>query len=295
MINAFETASFHAQPLAMGTAQARAAAEYIRQRVGNVSKAGVMPTPVCGIVLGSGLGGLAEKIDDAVRIPFSHIPGFPSATVAGHAGQLIVGSLSGRPIVAMAGRFHMYEGHDAALAAFPVRVLSALGAGVYLASNAAGGVCRTFDPGDLMVIADHLNLMYRNPLIGPTENGDQRFPDMSEPYDRSLRALLHESAQAIGLTLRDGVYCGLLGPTYETPAEVRMLEKLGVDAVGMSTVPEVIVARALGMRVAAVSCITNKAAGMSLEPLDHSEVMETGRAVAAQFEGLIAEFVRRLP
>jgi purine-nucleoside phosphorylase len=291
---AFVTTSFEARPTAIGQGQARIAADYIRQRVALAQQGTAMATPICGIVLGSGLGGLAAKIDHAVRIPFSHVPGFPTATVAGHAGQLIVGTLSERPIVAMAGRFHMYEGHDAALAAFPARVMHALGATVYIASNAAGGVRRTLQPGDLMVIADHLNLMYRNPLLGPTQPGDERFPDMSEPYDRALRALLHASAQATGTTLQDGVYCGLLGPTYETPAEVRMLERLGVDAVGMSTVPEVIVARAMGMRVAAVSCITNKAAGLSLEPLDHDDVMAIGQSVAARFEALIGEFVRRL-
>jgi len=272
-----------------GAADARLAADYIRRTVG----AG-FETPVCGIVLGSGLGGLAATIEEATRIPFSHVPGFPTATVAGHAGQLIVGRLAGRPVVLMAGRFHMYEGHDAALAAFPVRVMHALGAPVYLASNAAGGVRRTFNPGDLMVIADHMNLMFRSPLAGPLESGDERFPDMSDPYDRALQRLLHEAASAVGVSLQVGVYCGLLGPTYETPAEVRMLERLGVDAVGMSTVPEVIVARALGMRVAAVSCITNKAAGLTLGALDHAEVVETGQAVAATFEALVKEFVRRV-
>lgn len=271
-----------------GAREARVAAASIRER--SPSSA----TPVCGIVLGSGLGGLADRIEDAIRIPFSHVPGFPTATVAGHAGQVIVGTLGGRPVVAFAGRFHMYEGHDAALAAFPVRVIHALGAPVYFASNAAGGVRRTFQPGDLMVIADHMNLMFRNPLSGPRQDGDERFPDMSEPYDRELREVLHAAGRAVGVPLQDGVYCGLLGPTYETPAEVRMLERLGVDAVGMSTVPEVIVARALGMRVAAVSCITNKAAGLSIETLDHAEVMEIGSSVGPRFEALVTEFVRRL-
>ncbi len=274
----------------VGAAAARQAAEYIRQRIGPD-----WPTPVAGIVLGSGLGGLADRIEDAVRIPFSHVPGFPNATVAGHAGQLLAGMLGGRPVVALAGRFHLYEGHEASLAAFPVRVLHALGAPVYIASNAAGGVRRTFEPGDLMLIADHMNLMFRNPLIGASEPGDERFPDMSDPYDRALRDQMRQAAAAVGVPLQDGVYCGLLGPTYETPAEVRMLERLGVDAVGMSTVPEVIVARALGMRAVAVSCITNKAAGLSAEKLNHAEVMEAGRAVAARFEQLITEFVRRLP
>jgi purine-nucleoside phosphorylase len=286
----FVTGVFDARHHGHGAAEARAAADSVRALVGDAFE-----VPVCGIVLGSGLGGLADRIDGATRIPFSHVPGFPTATVSGHAGQVIFGTLGGRPVVALAGRFHMYEGHPASLAAFPVRMLHALGAPVYFASNAAGGVRRTFEPGDLMVIADHLNLMYRNPLAGPLEQGDERFPDMSDAYDRELRTLLHAAGRAAGVALHDGVYCGLLGPTYETPAEVRMLERLGVDAVGMSTVPETIVARALGMRVAAVSCITNKAAGLSLQALDHAEVMETGRAVAARFEALVTEFVRRLP
>ena len=287
---AVETPSSTAPWMATGAAAAQIAADSIRQRLGPDA-----PAPVCGIVLGSGLGGLADRLERVVRIPFSHVPGFPTATVAGHAGQLLVGTLGGRPVVALAGRFHLYEGHDAALAAFPVRVMHALGATVYFASNAAGGVRRTFNPGDLMVISDHMNLMFRNPLFGAVEPGDERFPDMSDPYDAALRALLHDSARTVGVALQDGVYGGLLGPTYETPAEVRMLERLGVDAVGMSTVPEVIVARALGLRVAAVSCITNKAAGLSLEKLSHAEVMDAGRAVAGRFEALVTEFVRRLP
>ena len=290
MSAAFVTGGFSARPRGTAAANALVSADYIRARVGNQ-----MQSPVCGIVLGSGLGGLADAITDSVRIPFSHVPQFPPATVAGHAGQVIVGRLADRPVVALAGRFHMYEGHDASLAAFPVRVLHALGARVYFASNAAGGVRRTFVPGDLMVIADHLNLMFRSPLAGPVEVGDDRFPDMSDAYDRELRAILHEAGRQVGVALQDGVYCGLLGPTYETPAEVRMLERLGVDAVGMSTVPEVIVARALGMRVAAVSCITNQAAGISHDALSHAEVMDAGRAVASRFEALVTEFVRRLP
>jgi purine-nucleoside phosphorylase len=285
----FSTESFEIGSRGSGAAEAQVAADYVRQRVG-----ASFQSPVCGIVLGSGLGGLAAKVEHATRIPFSHVPGFPNATVSGHAGQLIVGHLAGRPVAMMAGRFHMYEGHAASLAAFPVRVMHALGARVYFASNAAGGVRRTFNPGDLMVISDHMNLMFRSPLSGPLEAGDERFPDMSQPYDRGLQAQLHTAARAVGVTLQVGVYCGLLGPTYETPAEVRMLERLGVDAVGMSTVPEVIVARAIGMRVAAVSCITNKAAGLSLQTLDHNEVVETGRAVASTFESLVTEFVRGL-
>jgi purine-nucleoside phosphorylase len=283
------TTAFESRPATPGAAEAQLAARSIRARVGEG-----FATPVCAIVLGSGLGGLAARISDATHIAFGDIPGFPVATVSGHAGQLIVGQLAGCPVVALAGRLHIYEGHPAALAGFPVRVMHALGAPVYFASNAAGGVRRTFVPGDLMAIADHINLMFRSPLSGPVEPGDERFPDMSAPYDPALRALLHEAARATGVRLQDGVYCGLLGPTYETPAEVRMLEKLGADAVGMSTVPEVIVARALGMRVAAVSCITNKAAGLSVESLNHSEVLDVGKQVAGAFEALVTAFVKRL-
>jgi purine-nucleoside phosphorylase len=250
--------------------------------------------PVAGIVLGSGLGGLAAKVTRAARIPYAHIPGFAPSTVHGHAGELLVGELAGRPVVLQAGRFHLYEGHDAATAAFPVRVMHALGVRTLLVSNAAGGVRRTFRPGDLMVIADHLNLMFRNPLIGPVERGDERFPDMSDPYDPALRRMLHDVARSQGLALQVGVYAGLLGPTYETPSEVRMLERLGADAVGMSTVPEVIVARAVGMRVAGISCITNPAAGISHTPLHHGEVLETSRRVASAFEGLVEGVVGRL-
>lgn len=268
---------------------ASTAAAMIRDRVG-----AAWETPVCAIVLGSGLGGLAARVAGAVRIPYAEVPGFPAVAVAGHAGEVIVGQLADRPVVMLAGRFHMYEGHSAQVAAFPVRVVQALGAPVYLASNAAGGIRRTFEAGDLMLIADHLNLMFRNPLTGPVHPGDTRFPDMSDPYDPALRTLMLQAAQAAQVPMQVGVYCGLLGPTYETPAEVRMLERLGADAVGMSTVPEVIAARAMGLRVAAVSCITNKAAGLSAQPLNHQEVMEAGAAVASRFEALVTEFVRRL-
>ena len=267
-----------------GTAAAREAADAIRARIGEV-------TPVAGVILGSGLGGLASRIANAVAVPFADVPGFPAATVVGHAGKLIGGTLGGKPVVALAGRFHMYEGHDAALAGFPVRVLHALGVPVLFVSNAAGGIRRTFRAGDLMLIRDHLNLMFRNPLIGGLEEGDTRFPDMSTPYDDDLCARLREHASALGIQLQEGVYGGLLGPTYETPAEVRMLATLGADAVGMSTVPEVIVARAIGMRVAGVSCVTNLAAGISPHALSHAEVIETTTRVATQFESLVERFV----
>lgn len=250
--------------------------------------------PDVAIVLGSGLGGLAARIEQPVVVPFRDVPGFPAATVVGHAGNLLVGRLAGRTVVALAGRFHMYEGHDATLAGFPVRVFAALGARTLVVSNAAGGIRRTFRPGDLMLIADHLNLMCRSPLIGALEPGDLRFPDMSTPYDPALRALASAVAGEQGLALQVGVYAGLLGPSYETPAEVRMLSTLGADAVGMSTVPEVLVARAVGMRVLGISCITNLACGLSADVLSHDEVLQATRAVAARFERLVAGVVERL-
>jgi purine-nucleoside phosphorylase len=275
-------------PTSYGARAAADAAAEIRRRVGGADE------PVLGIILGSGLGRLVRRIANARDVAFADVPGFPSATVVGHAGRVIVGRLAGRPVVALAGRFHMYEGHDAALAGFPARVLHALGAKSLFVSNAAGGIRATLTPGDLMVITDHLNLMFRNPLVGGLEPGDVRFPDMSEPYDRALAAILRREATKLGIPLRDGVYCGLLGPTYETPAEVRMLATLGVDAVGMSTVPEVVVARAIGMRVAGVSCITNFASGTTPDRLSHEEVLETTALVAARFESLVERFVAAL-
>jgi purine-nucleoside phosphorylase len=274
-------------PSEYGPDAARAAAAVVRERLG-------ITRPICGIVLGSGLGGLVADLANARRIAFGDVPGFPAATVAGHAGALLAGSLGGREVIALAGRFHMYEGHPPSLAGFPVRVLHALGVDTLFVSNAAGGVRRTFAPGDLMIIVDHLNLMFRNPLIGALHEGDTRFPDMSEAYDASLRGLLRDAGRAIGERVQEGVYAGLLGPSYETPAEVRMLERLGADAVGMSTVPEVIVAKALGMRVAGVSCITNLACGIGQHPLSHEEVLEVGARVGAQFRALVRAFVERL-
>jgi len=273
---------------AFGAVAAAKAAAALRAR------AGAHDEPVLGIILGSGLGGLAGRIEDAVAVPFADVPGFPQATVVGHSGRVVVGRLAGRPVVVLAGRFHMYEGHSAPLAGFPVRVLHALGARTLFVSNAAGGIRATFTPGDLMIITDHLNLMFRNPLVGAVEPGDERFPDMSEPYSRALAESLLREATTLGIPMREGVYCGLLGPTYETPAEVRMLATLGADAVGMSTVPEVIVARALGMRVAGVSCITNFASGTTPNPLSHAEVLETTALVAARFEALVERFVTTL-
>jgi purine-nucleoside phosphorylase len=202
-----------------GMQAAANAAATIRNRIGT-------ERPVAGLVLGSGLAGLADRFDDVKRLEYRNIPGFPVPTVIGHPGVLVAGTLAGRPAVALAGRFHMYEGHDATLAGFPARVFAALGAEVLFVSNAAGGIRRTFRPGDLMVIADHVNLTGRNPLIGPVEEGDLRFPDMSEPYDADLRGALHRAGKRAGVALVEGVYGWALGPSYETPAEVRMFERL---------------------------------------------------------------------
>lgn len=249
--------------------------------------------PPVGLVLGSGLGGLTDAIEDSRQVPFAEVRGFPAVAVPGHAGALVAGKLEGVPVIALAGRFHMYEGHSAALAAFPVRVLHALGARTLFLSNAAGGIRPTLSAGDLMLIADHMNLMWRNPLIGALEEGDLRFPDMSGPYDAGLRDSIRAVALEQRLRLAEGVYAGVLGPSYETPAEIRMLERLGADAVGMSTVPEVVVARALGMRVAGVSCITNLAAGITATPLSHEDVLETVARVRDAFVALVRGFVVR--
>jgi purine-nucleoside phosphorylase len=270
-----------------GADAARVAADAVRARVGATR-------PEIAIVLGSGLGGLAASIANARRVAFADIPGFARTGVLGHEGALIAGTLAGRDVIALGGRFHMYEGHSAALAGFPIRMLHALGARTLFVSNAAGGIRRTFRAGDLMIIADHLNLAWRNPLVGRQESSDERFPDMSEPYDASLAGRLAECVRESGARVQSGVYAWLSGPAYETPAEVRMLERLGADAVGMSTVPEVIVARALGMRVAGMSLISNLACGLSPTPITHEEVMEAGRRASSLFERIVTQFVRDL-
>ena len=250
--------------------------------------------PVVGLILGSGLGGLVKRIEDMRFVPYADVHGFAVPTIPGHLGRLICGTLGGRQVIALAGRFHVYEGHSAAESAFPVRVLHALGASTLFLSNAAGGIRRSFKPGDLMIIRDHVNLTGHNPLIGPVVAGDERFPDMSEPYDPELRKLLAECAKVTGVPVSEGVYIGLSGPSYETPAEVRMLELFGVDAVGMSTVHEVIVARAIGMRVAGMSCITNLAAGLCDDSITHDDVLEITKAAGEKFEQIAIEFVKRL-
>jgi purine-nucleoside phosphorylase len=222
-----------------------------------------------------------------VRIPYQAIPGFPESTVAGHAGELVMGRLAGKEVLAQSGRFHIYEGHGADTVALPVRVFAALGIDSLLLTNAAGGIRRTFSSGVVMLIADHINLTFRNPLIGPVLEGEERFPDMSQPYDEELKKLAREVALERQVGLEEGVYAQLLGPSYETPAEIRMLERLGADAIGMSTVLEVIAARARGMRCLGFSVITNPAAGISPHKLDHAEVLETADRVRLQVTSLV--------
>lgn len=248
--------------------------------------------PEIGLILGSGLGILAELIEDAIAIPYENIPHFPVSTVEGHVGELLIGTIQGRPVVMMKGRFHMYEGYGPEVTAFPVRVMKAIGVQKMLVTNAAGGVNTSYTPGDLMIISDHLNMTGRNPLIGPnhTEFG-VRFPDMSEAYSHRLRKLAKETAEKQGFVMKEGVYAGLLGPNYETPAEIVMLRTLGADAVGMSTVAEVIVARHAGIEVLGISCITNMAAGILEQPLSHDEVMETAEMVKEKFLNLVMSLI----
>jgi len=252
--------------------------------------------PDVGIVLGSGLGGLADDLTDAVAIPFDELPGWPAATAPGHVGRLLLGMLGGRPVVMLQGRFHLYEGNDPGLVIQPVLLFKRLGARVAVLTNAAGGLDPTFGPGTLMVMRDHINLTGRSPLTGP--NADElgpRFPDLTDAWSPRLRERLLAAGAAEGIELTEGVYVGLTGPTYETPAEVRMLASLGGDAVGMSTVLECIAARWVGLEVCGVSLITNPGAGYSGEPLTHEEVLDAGRVAGPRLARVIARFVAELP
>jgi purine-nucleoside phosphorylase len=252
--------------------------------------------PDLAIVLGSGLGSLAESREArrGVGVPFTDLPGFPAQTVAGHGGKMVFCELEGRRVVLQAGRFHFYEGHPMAVVTAPMRLYGALGVKAVLHTNAAGALNPAHAVGALMVIADHLNFTGTNPLLGANIAPGPRFPDMSAAYDPALRAQLHGAAKAIGQSLREGIYIGVLGPSYETPAEIRAFRAWGADAVGMSTVPEVIVARHAGLRVAGVSCLCNMAAGLLEQPLTHEEVLEAGQQAAGRFEALVRRFVRDL-
>lgn len=248
-----------------------------------------------GVILGSGLGDYAEALEDAVKLPYSEIPGFPRSTVAGHAGMWCCGTLYGKRVVMMQGRFHYYEGYGMKDVTLPVRVMQKIGVKTLVVTNAAGGVNLGYHPGELMVIGDMFSMTAQNPLIGPNLDAfGPRFPDMSCAFDKELRALAHECANDQGFALREGVYAQMTGPTYETPAEIRMLRTLGADAVGMSTVPEVIVARHGGMRVLGISCITNMAAGILDQPLNHAEVTETANRVKGQFRNLLDRIIEKM-
>jgi purine-nucleoside phosphorylase len=263
------------------------AANYIRSRS--------TVKPQIGLILGSGLGVLADMVEDGTVISYGDIPHFPVSTVEGHAGELLLGSVQGKQVVMMKGRFHMYEGYGVDTVAFPVRVMKELGIETLIVTNAAGGINTSYEVGDLMLIRDHLNFTFRNPLIGPNDPQlGARFPDMSEAYASELRKLSREVAQELGLKLQEGIYIGLLGPTYETPAEIRMMRTLGADAVGMSTVPEVIVARHAGIQVLGFSCITNMASGILNQPLSHEEVIETTERVKPNFLKLVLTVIKKL-
>jgi purine-nucleoside phosphorylase len=251
--------------------------------------------PKVGIILGSGLGDFATALQDPTVIPYADLPSFPLSGVQGHAGRLVLGTLDGQGVVAMQGRVHYYEGYSPQDVAFPARVLSALGIKGLVVTNAAGGINSAFQVGDLMAITDHINLAGYNPLIGPNDPKlGPRFPDMSHAYDPKLLALLEQCAIQAGVPLRKGVYCCLAGPSYETPAEIRMLRTLGADAVGMSTVPEVIAAAHMGVKVAGISCITNLAAGLGAHPLSHSEVADVAARVRGVFTRLLERFLPEL-
>jgi purine-nucleoside phosphorylase len=262
------------------------AAQFLKEKYENA--------PKIGLILGSGLGVLADEIEQPVKIAYNEIPDFPVSTVEGHAGQLVFGTIHGVEVVAMQGRFHFYEGYSFEKVTFPVRVMKELGVETLIVTNAAGGVNESFSPGDLMIITDHINNMGTNPLIGPNDSRlGVRFPDMSEAYTKELRVLAKQISEQLNIPTQEGVYVGNTGPTYETPAEVRMIRTLGGDAVGMSTVPEVIVARHAGMKVMGISCISNMAAGILDQPLNHEEVIETTEMVKANFLLYVKELTKQ--
>jgi purine-nucleoside phosphorylase len=267
--------------------QVKEAADAIRSRIREV--------PRIAIVLGSGLGDFANSLGGAVAMPYGELPHWPASRVIGHEGKLVVGSAKGRTIAALAGRSHAYEGHDLRVVTFAVRALGLLGVKMLILTNAAGGVNTGFAAGALMVIDDHINLIGGNPLVGANDDRfGPRFPDMSEVYSTRLRTIADQAAHQMQLPLPHGIYVALLGPSYETPAEIRYLRTIGADAVGMSTVPEAIAARHMGLEVLGISCISNMAAGVLPQPLDHAEVMETTRRVRGQFIALLEGIIGRL-
>jgi purine-nucleoside phosphorylase len=268
-------------------ARADRAAKYI------LSKTKLLPK--IALVLGSGLGAFADELDAATRIPYEKIPGFPRSTAVGHAGRLVIGKAGGIVVAAMQGRVHSYEGYSAKEVVFPMRVFGRMGIRSAILTNAAGGINLEFKQGALVVIRDHINLQGSNPLIGPNDDRfGPRFPDMSQAYCKSYREVALAEAKRLAIEVREGVYAALSGPSYETPAEIRYLRTIGADLVGMSTVPEVIVARHMGIRVLGISCVTNMAAGILDQPIDHAEVMETGERVKTQFVALLSAIIPRI-
>ena len=264
--------------------KATAAAEFVGRKTES--------RPKIAIVLGSGLGAFAEQLEGATAISFAEIPHFPQSTVPGHSGKLVIGKVAGVPVAVMQGRVHAYEGYSSEEVTFPVRVLGRMGVKTLVLTNAAGGINEGLKQGQLVLIADHINLSGRNPVVGANDDRlGPRFFDMSEGYSARLRELAHEAARSMEFRLDEGVYLSVLGPSFETPAEIRAFRTMGADLVGMSTVQETIVARHMGMEVLGISCVTNLAAGIQKEPLSHEEVMETGRAVEAQLAGLLTRLV----
>ncbi len=258
------------------------------KKAGDFLKGRINGKPEIGLIFGSGLGVLADEIEESICIPYDEIPDFPVSTVKGHAGRLVIGRLEGKSVIAMQGRFHYYEGYSMQKLTLPVRVMKLLGIDKLLVTNAAGGVNRNFNPGDLMLITDHINLMGANPLIGKNlEQLGPRFPDMSEAYSPELIRLAEEVGAEKGIATRKGVYAAMSGPSYETPFEIRFLSRNGIDAVGMSTVPEVIVANHMNLDVLGISCITNMAAGIMAQSLEHKEVVETAERVKPRFISLV--------
>ncbi|HEX3893572.1 MAG TPA: purine-nucleoside phosphorylase [Terracidiphilus sp.] len=267
------------------------AAQFLRAKLGRL-------TPRVAVVLGSGLGAVANRVTETVLIPYREIPHFPQSTVEGHSGRIVAGRIGGAPVIVMQGRVHFYEGYTPAQVTFPMRVLGALGIDAVILTNAAGGIDESYELGQLVAIADHINMMGWNPMVGPNEsrlakkkNTGLRFFDMTEAYSKRLRVLAHQAARDEGITIGEGVYLAVTGPSFETPAEIRSFRTLGATLVGMSTVPETIVARHMGIEVLGISCVTNKAAGLSAHPLSHEEVFETGRLVERRLSGVIERLV----
>ena len=266
--------------------------KYINKHVKDHAEVYAEHGPEIGLILGSGLGVLAEEIEDSTAIQYKEIPHFPVSTVEGHRGQLVIGKLSGKTVICMQGRFHYYEGYSIYQVTYPVRVMQQLGISKLIVTNSAGGINTEFRPGDLMLIEDHINLMGVNPLVGRNiDSFGPRFPDMSETYDRQLAKKAEEAAEGLSIKLRKGVYAALTGPSYETPAEIRYLRTIGADAVGMSTVPEVIVANHGGISVLGISCITNMAAGVLPGTLTHRDVVDAAKTAAGDFIRLIRKIV----